>query len=118
MKQNPFEFNDLNNYLCHKQGRKHFWGMKGKDYGFLESTIRNRTIDEADDIHTLKKRHLQIRQNQYEEKEALRGSEGTQRLNERKYEEERYVQDNRKSINQYITEQPVSQHYKMRTEPI
>lgn len=91
MKKHPFEFNDLNNYLCHKQGRKHFWGMKGKDYGFLESTLRNRGIDEGDDMQTLKKRHLEIRQNQYEEKEAYRGSEGTQRKNERNYEVERYL---------------------------
>lgn len=68
MKKNPFEFNDHNNYLIHKQGRKHYWGMKGKDYGFLESTSKNRSIEEEDDIQTLKKRHLHIRQNPYEEK--------------------------------------------------
>lgn len=33
----PFEFNDANNYYWHKQGKKHFWGYKGKDYGLFES---------------------------------------------------------------------------------
>jgi hypothetical protein len=31
------EMNDLNNYLVLRQGKKHFWGIKGKDYGFVQS---------------------------------------------------------------------------------
>jgi hypothetical protein len=37
MNKNTFEMNDLNNYLSLRQGKKHFWGIRGKDYGFVQS---------------------------------------------------------------------------------
>lgn len=33
----PFEFSDLNSYLWNKQGKKHYWGIQGKDYGLIQS---------------------------------------------------------------------------------
>lgn len=33
----PFEFNQVNAYLWNQEGKKHFWGIKGKDYGLIES---------------------------------------------------------------------------------
>lgn len=37
MKKHPFDLNDANNYLCNRQGKRHYWGIKGKDYGLLQS---------------------------------------------------------------------------------
>lgn len=44
MKQdkNPFEWNLTNNYMQLNQGKKHFWGMGGKDYGLIESSENKR----------------------------------------------------------------------------
>jgi hypothetical protein len=35
MKKSFFEFNQANNYLWNHQGKRHYWGMKGKDYGLV-----------------------------------------------------------------------------------
>lgn len=33
----PFKWNVTNNYMQYNQGKKHFWGVGGKDYGIIES---------------------------------------------------------------------------------
>lgn len=31
----PFKWNVTNNYMQYNQGKKHFWGVGGKDYGII-----------------------------------------------------------------------------------
>ncbi len=33
----PFEWNQVNKYLQWQSGKKHYWGIRGKDYGLMES---------------------------------------------------------------------------------
>jgi hypothetical protein len=68
MKKHPFELNDANNYLWHRQGRRHYWGIKGKDYGLLESAA-NQYPQMDGDLQFLKYKHVSLHQNQYEPRE-------------------------------------------------
>lgn len=29
----PFQWNLINHYMQYQQGKKHYWGVNGKDYG-------------------------------------------------------------------------------------
>ena len=33
--KNPYEVNLKNSYVDNQEGKKHFWGVKGKDYGIV-----------------------------------------------------------------------------------
>jgi hypothetical protein len=35
--KSPFEWSTSNSYLEQHQGKKHYWGVRGKDYGLVES---------------------------------------------------------------------------------
>ena len=35
VEKNPFQWNLANSYVENQQGKKHFWGMGGKDYGIV-----------------------------------------------------------------------------------
>lgn len=62
----PFVFNDANNYFWQRQGKKHYWGMKGKDYGFLESIAPDRQRhSETVVLDDLKNHHLHLQAQQY-----------------------------------------------------
>lgn len=43
----PFEMNELNAYLWQRKGKKHFWGIRGKDYGFMESPNKQKRAEMA-----------------------------------------------------------------------
>ena len=40
-KESPKQWNKANQYLFEQQGKKHYWGYKGKDYGMVESPNKN-----------------------------------------------------------------------------
>lgn len=92
MKHSPFELNEINNYLWNRQGKRHYWGIKGKDYGLLESLSNNKTnIDESNNLQLLKNRHLNLNQ-QYDERIGQRISQ-TNRKPEYEYHENPYLED-------------------------
>lgn len=65
MRNGPFEHNEINNYLWNRQGKRHYWGIIGKDYGFLESTSLKKADNPSDNLSDLKNYHIQLRRNPY-----------------------------------------------------
>ena len=72
MNKNTFEMNDLNNYLSLRQGKKHFWGIKGKDYGFVQSRANQQR---SQGIPELKQHYAKVSRHNYDLENLHQGHE-------------------------------------------